>query len=356
MVSKRIVPVILSGGSGTRLWPLSRIGRPKQLIALDGEHSLIQQTALRVADPELFDAPVVVAGADHADDIEAQLSAVGPPAAQLILEPEPRNTAPAIALAALSLEPDDLLLVLPSDHLVRRPEAFRAAVEAAMPLAAGGMLVTFGVAPDRAETGYGYIQRGEEIGASLFRAESFVEKPDLAVAKAFLEDGRFLWNAGIFLMRSDSYLDALEAHAPDILSAARAAIVAQRTEGSRVWPDARGFARAPARSIDHAVMEQADEVAVVPVEMGWSDVGSWEALHAIGDKDGAGNVLTGDVVAIDSRDCLIRSDGPVIVTLGAEDLIVVATERAVLIAPRGESQRVREAIEALQKRERQPTS
>jgi mannose-1-phosphate guanylyltransferase/mannose-1-phosphate guanylyltransferase/mannose-6-phosphate isomerase len=349
-MSKRIVPIILSGGSGTRLWPLSRIDRPKQLIAISGEHSLLQETALRVADPASFDAAVVVASADHADEIEAQLDAVGRAPAQLILEPDARNTAAAIALAALVVRPDDILLVLPSDHVVQQPEAFRAAVAAALPLARDGMLVTFGVEPDRPETGYGYIRRGEELGPGLFRAERFVEKPDLTTARAYLAEGDYLWNAGIFLFSADAYLDALDLHAPEILSAARSAIVAQRAEGIRVWPDARGFGRAPALSIDHAVMEKSDRVAVVPVAMGWSDVGSWEALHGIGDKDAAGNVLTGDVVAIDSRDCLIRSDGPVIVTLGAQDLIVVATERAVLIAPRGESQRVREAIEALQKR------
>lgn len=347
-----IVPVILSGGSGTRLWPLSRIDRPKQLIALDGDRTLLQQTALRVADPSRFTAPVLVSGADHADEAEAQLDAIERTPSLTILEPSARNTAPAIALAALSLRPDDILLILPSDHVVSEPAAFTAAIDAALPLARDGLLVTFGVEPDRPETGYGYIRQGASLGGGLFRAERFVEKPDLATAQSYLDEGGYLWNAGIFLMSADAYLDALEVHAPEILSAARSAMVAQRAEDHRIWPDARGFARAPALSIDTAVMEKSDRVAVVPVAMGWSDVGSWEALHAIGDKDAAGNVLTGDVVAIDSRDCLIRSDGPVIVTLGAEGLIVVATERAVLIAPRGESQRVREAIEALQKRGR----
>ncbi len=347
-----IVPIILSGGSGTRLWPLSRVDRPKQLIAISGEHSLLQETALRVSDAELFQASIVVASADHADAIEAQLHAVGRTPAHLILEPEPRNTAAAIALAALTVRPDDIILVLPSDHVVKEPKALRAAVEAALPLVRDGMLVTFGVEPDRPETGYGYIKRGAELGPGLFRAERFVEKPDLGTAQSYLAEGDHLWNAGIFLMAADAYLDALELHAPAVLSAARSAVVAQRAEGNRIWPDARGFARSPLLSIDHAIMEKSDCVAVVPVAMGWSDVGSWEALHGIGEKDAAGNVLTGDVVAIDSRDCLIRSDGPVIVTLGAQDLIVVATERAVLIAPRGESQRVKEAIDALQKRGR----
>jgi mannose-1-phosphate guanylyltransferase/mannose-1-phosphate guanylyltransferase/mannose-6-phosphate isomerase len=349
-MSKRIVPVILSGGSGTRLWPLSRIDRPKQLIAISGEHSLLQETALRVSDADAFAEPLVVASGDHADEIEAQLEAIGRSPAALILEPEPRNTAAAIALAALSARPDDILLVLPSDHVVGQPAAFRSAVQAALPLARDGMLVTFGVEPDRPETGYGYIQRGREIGPGLFHVDCFVEKPDVATAQSYLNEGGYLWNAGIFLLGADSYLDALELHAPEILSAARSAIVAQRSEGSRIWPDGRGFGRAPALSIDHAVMEKSERVVVAPVAMGWSDLGSWEALHGIGDKDEAGNVLTGDVVAIDSRNSLIRSDGPVIVTLGVDDLIVVATERAVLIAPRGESQRVREAIEALQKR------
>jgi mannose-1-phosphate guanylyltransferase/mannose-1-phosphate guanylyltransferase/mannose-6-phosphate isomerase len=349
-MSKRIVPVILSGGSGTRLWPLSRIDRPKQLIAISGEHSLLQETALRVSDAAAFAEPLVVASGDHADEIEAQLEAIGRSPAALILEPEPRNTAAAIALAALSARPDDILLVLPSDHVVGQPAAFRSAVQAALPLARDGMLVTFGVEPDRPETGYGYIQRGREIGPGLFHVDCFVEKPDVATAQSYLNEGGYLWNAGIFLLGADSYLDALELHAPEILSAARSAIVAQRSEGSRIWPDGRGFGRAPALSIDHAVMEKSERVVVAPVAMGWSDLGSWEALHGIGDKDEAGNVLTGDVVAIDSRNSLIRSDGPVIVTLGVDDLIVVATERAVLIAPRGESQRVREAIEALQKR------
>jgi len=347
---KRIVPVILSGGSGTRLWPLSRIDRPKQLIAISGEHSLLQETALRVADEVAFAAPLVVASADHADEIETQLQAIDRSPTHLILEPEPRNTAAAIALAALSARPDDILLILPSDHVVKQPGVFRAAVEASLPLAEDGMLVTFGVEPDRPETGYGYIRRGPEVGSGLFHVDRFVEKPDIATAQSYLDEGGYLWNAGIFLFSADAFLDALELHAPDILGAARSAIVAQRSEGSRIWPDARGFGRAPALSIDHAVMEKSDRVAVAPVSMGWSDVGSWEALHGIGDKDASGNVLTGDVVAIDSRDSLIRSDGPVIVTLGIDNLIVVATERAVLIAPRGESQRVKEAIDALQKR------
>lgn len=352
-MNKRITPVILSGGAGTRLWPLSRLGRPKQLLMLDGdEATLLQQTARRAADPARFAPPVVVAGADHADEVEQQLEAAGVPPALLILEPAPRGTAAAIALAALGAGPEEILLVMPSDHAVRDPAAFQAALELALPPAETDLLVTFGIRPDRPETGYGYIRRGEPLGDGAFRAERFVEKPDLAAAQAYLADGRHDWNSGIFLFRAEAYLEALEAHAPDILAAARASLAAQREEGVRIWPDERCFARAPSRSIDHAVMEHSDRVAVVPVDMGWSDIGSWDALHRMGEADAAGNVLVGDVVAVDSRDCYIRSDGPVIVTLGTQELVVVATDRAVLIAPRGQSQRVREAVEALQARDR----
>ena len=350
----RIIPVILSGGSGMRLWPLSRIGRPKQLIALTGERTMLQLTALRTVDAARFAPPLVVASAEHADAIETQLAEVGIAPDRLILEPAARNTAPAIALAALNADPDSLLLVMPSDHVVRDNAAFLAAVEAARPLAAEDWLVTFGIRPDRPETGYGYIRRGGALGPGVFEAERFIEKPDRATAEAFLADGGYDWNGGIFLFRAGAYLAALERHAPYLLPDIRAAVAGQSLSGARAYPDAQGFARVPGQSIDHAVMEKSGRVAVVPVAMGWSDIGSWEALHAIGDKDAGDNVLAGDVVAIDSTGCLVRSDGPVIVTLAVEDLVVVATERSVLIVPRAESQRVGEAVDALVARGHRP--
>jgi mannose-1-phosphate guanylyltransferase/mannose-1-phosphate guanylyltransferase/mannose-6-phosphate isomerase len=325
MTSSPIRPVILSGGAGTRLWPLSRAGRPKQFLALAGAESLLKATASRSAG---WGPPIVVAAREQALAVRAEV-----PDALLVLEPCPRGTAAAVALAALSAEPGELLLVMPSDHHIEDEAAFAAAVATAAPLAAEGWLVTFGIEPDRAETGYGYIRRGEDLAPGAFRAARFAEKPDRPTAQAWLAEGGWDWNAGIFLFERGALLDALRRHAPEVLAA---------VEGD--------FESGPAVSIDTAVMEKAEKVAVVPTAMGWTDIGSWEALHALGPLDPDGNLLTGDVVAPDSRNCLVRSDGPVVVALGVEDLVIVATERAVLVVPRGETQRVREAIDALEAR------
>jgi mannose-1-phosphate guanylyltransferase/mannose-1-phosphate guanylyltransferase/mannose-6-phosphate isomerase len=341
----RVTPVILSGGAGTRLWPLSRKGRPKQLLDLTGGGNMLALTAARVADAGLFAPPVIVAGAGQAEAIEAELSDIG----ALILEPAARNTAPAIALAALDSAPDAVLLVLPSDHLVRDSEGFREGVRRGLPFARDGWIVTFGMKPDRAETGYGYIERGPELGEGVHRAVRFVEKPDAAAASAYVAGGAHDWNGGIFLMRADACLAALAAHAPDILAAAEAAMTGAREEGARILPDAAAFCASPAQSIDYAVMEKADKVAVVPVSVGWSDIGSFEALHAVSGKDGDGNVVVGPGLAIGARGNLIRSDGPLVAAIGVEDLVIIATGDAVLVVPRRQSQRVREAVEALEK-------
>ena len=343
-----IVPVILSGGSGTRLWPMSRPEKPKQLLALTARETMLQLTAAR-AHGDAFCAPIVVANAAHADEVEAQLAAANAAPEALILEPAGRNTAPAIALAALAVGDDRAMLVMPSDHVIADRDAFHAAIHAAQPLVEQGWLVTFGITPDAPETGYGYIQVGEPLAAGVHRVARFVEKPKREVAEAMLASGDHAWNGGIFLFRADAFLDALGTHAPAILDAARAAMDGARHDGTRVHPDADAFAASPSDSIDYAVMEKANRVAVVPVAMGWSDVGSWDALHAISDGDDGGNVVDGDVVAIDAANCLIRSDGVRIATVGVSDLIVVASGNDVLILPRGRSQDVKLLLEAMKK-------
>ncbi len=280
--------------------------------------------------------------------VEEQLEAVESAAQSLILEPMGRNTAPAIALAALAAGGGaDPLLVMPSDHVITDVPAFHAAIHAAMPLVAEGWLVTFGIDPQAPETGYGWIHVGEEISGGVHRVAKFVEKPPRDKAEAMLAAGDHAWNGGIFLFRADIYLGALAAYAPEMLQACQQAMADARTEGCRIYPDADAFAASPADPIDYAVMEKAERVAVVPVSMGWSDVGSWDALHEISAGDDSGNVHHGEVIAIDTANCLVRSDGVRIAIVGVQDLIVVASGNDVLILPRGRSQEVKKLIEAM---------
>lgn len=348
---ERIRPVLLSGGAGSRLWPLSRRARPKQLAALGGIEPMIVATARRVENPTQFAPPIIVAGADHAAALARSLADAGIAADALLVEPEGRNTAPAIALAAQCAQAEDadpLLLVMPSDHVVADVPAFHAAIARAVPAAREGALVTFGIAPDRPETGYGYIERGPAAGEGVFRARRFVEKPDAATAAAYLASGRFDWNAGIFLFRASALLDALGTHAADIAGAVAAAWASRSTgEDGTIMPGAQAWATCPARSIDYAVMEQAADVRVVPVAMGWSDVGAWDALAALTAPDAGGNAISGDVVALDAQGCLLRSEGPLVAAIGVTDLCVVATPDAVLVIPRDRAQEVRRIVEEL---------
>lgn len=349
--SKPIIPVILSGGSGTRLWPESRPERPKQLLALTAEETMLQLTARRTGGSERFGKPIVVANAAHAEIVEEQLGHVGEDAQALILEPMGRNTAPAIALAAIAAGGgNDPLLVMPSDHVITDIDAFHAAIHAALPLVEQGWLVTFGISPDAPETGYGWIKVGEPIGEGVHRVETFVEKPPRDKAEAMLASGDHAWNGGIFLFRADIFLGALSVHAPDMLASAQASMDAARREGTRIYPDADLFAASPSDSIDYAVMEKAERVAVVPVAMGWSDVGSWDALHGISDCDGEKNVCFGDVVMVETENCLVRAGtGKKVALVGVSDLIVVAHGDDILILPRGRSQEVKKIIEAMKR-------
>ncbi len=351
MTDHIITPVILSGGGGTRLWPMSRPERPKQFLALTGSETMFQMTVRRIANRSQFAAPIIVANAAHVDMVEAQLAGIGVNDATIILEPCARNTAPAIALAALAAaDPTTPLLVMPSDHVILDELAFHAATRAALPHVADGWLATYGITPDGPETGYGYIQTGEALSSKgspdVMRVARFVEKPDRARAEAMLATGDHVWNGGIFLFRADAFLEALDRFQPDMRVTCDTAMAKAVRNGGKIAPDAEAFAASPADSIDFAVMEKADRVAVVPVSMGWSDVGSWDALYDIGSGGGDEDC----VMTIDTADSLVRSDGIRLHIVGASDLIVVASGNDVLIVPRGRSQEVKKIVEALKDR------
>jgi mannose-1-phosphate guanylyltransferase len=338
-----ITPVILSGGGGTRLWPMSKPDIPKQFLALTSSQTMFQMTAERTRNTAKFGAPIIVTGAGHADIVDKQLNEIGIDNAIIILEPIARNTAPAIALAALTVsDPQAVLLIMPSDHVISELDAFHAATEAALPLVEDGWLATYGITPTGPETGYGYIQMGDAVAPAVHNVARFVEKPDAARAAEMIASGGYLWNGGIFLFRADIFLGALAVHAPDMLAAAQAAILDADRQGNRIIPDAVAFAACPSDSIDYAVMEKAERVAVVPADMGWSDVGSWDALYDIGATPHVDNILS-----IDSANNLVRSDGIRIHLAGVEDMIVVASGNDVLIVPRGKSQDVKKIVEAL---------
>jgi mannose-1-phosphate guanylyltransferase len=334
-----ITPVILSGGSGTRLWPLSKAEKPKQFLPLTGPETMFELTLARTNDPARFANPIIVANARHRGLIAEQLGNSG---ATLILEPCARNTAPAIALAALVTKGP--MLVMPSDHVIADVPAFLAAIDRALPLVEAGWLVTFGISPTGPETGYGYIQMGEMIESGVHRVSAFVEKPDRDTAESMIASGNHAWNGGIFLFRGDAYLESLAEFAPDMLAACTAAMKAAKREGTSILPDEAAFAASPSDSIDYAVMEKAGRVAVVPVEMGWSDIGSWDALYDFGEKDAQGNVISGDCVVLDSQNNLIRSDGLRVSISGVQDLIVIASGNDIMILPRGQSQDVKKLL------------
>lgn len=333
-----IRPVILAGGAGTRLWPLSTIERPKHLLPLLGKRSLFEETLARFS--ERFGAPIIVANRAQETDL-LQLAGDG---ATIVLEPCKRDSAAAIALAALvALDGDELLLICPSDHHIGDVAAFHAAVDLARDAAEAGSIVTFGIEPDHPSTGFGYIEAGR--GEGVRPVARFVEKPPVARAKEMLDAGGHYWNAGIFLASAATWRQELERHAPAILAAAGEALARAERDGKVIRVEEGAFARSPSQSIDYAVMEHSDRVSVVPVSMGWSDIGNWQALVDASDKDDAGNALAAGVLALDCKNVLIRSNGPKVAAIGVEGLVIVATPDAVLVMKPDHAQKVREAAD-----------
>lgn len=352
-----IRPVILSGGSGTRLWPLSRESFPKQLLPISSDRTMLQETALRVSgDP--FRSPIVIGGEDHRFFIQRQLEQAGLSVEAILLEPSGRNTAAAAALAALwslDREEDDLLLLLPSDHVIEDREAFAAAVTAGVPAAEQGGIVTFGVRPSEANTQYGYIEvgEGEAIGAAL-PVRRFTEKPDLGTAQGYVERGGYFWNSGIFLFRASAFRDEASKLLPDLVDAVGRSLGGKTIDGKFVRPDKAAFEAAPNISIDYGIMEKTARAFVVPVDMAWSDVGSWSAVWQLADKDAQQNALQGDVIAIDTSGSIIRAEGnATVAAVGLENMAVIAVRDAVFIAPIERAAEVRDVVARLKKEERE---
>ena len=352
----RIFPVILSGGTGTRLWPLSRAALPKQLLALHGQRTMIQETVLRAQLPDAA-PPLLLCNENHRFLVAEQMQEIGITPSAIVLEPEGRNTAPAAAVAALLTaeeDPQGVVLLLPSDHVVKDESAFRHAVRQAALAARQGQLVTFGMAPEGPETGYGYIQAGTALEGApgAFRVQRFVEKPDAAAAARYLAEGDYYWNSGMFVFRADVMIEEIGRHAPQILAAARASLAKSRRDLDFVRLDAESFVRATNISLDHAVFEHTARAAVVPCTLGWSDVGSWSSLWAIQKQDAEGNVFLGDVMAKDTSGSYAHSEKRLTALIGVQDLIVVVTGDAVLVASKQNAQDVKAIVDRLKAEKR----
>jgi len=346
-----VVPLILSGGFGTRLWPASRRRRPKQLLPLVDDRTMFRATLDRVTDIPGVTTPFVVANADQRDGITRELARAGSEEADVVLEPVGRNTAPAVAVAALELSArgsDPLLLVLPADHVIRNEEAFSEAVQVSTWFGERNHLVTFGISPTEPETGYGYIRFGKPLAEGVREVKEFREKPDRRTAEEYVVSGRFLWNSGMFLFKASTYLDELGRYNPEMVTAAKAALDGATREGSVIVLDEAAFAASPADSIDYAVMEHTENAAVVPIHAGWSDVGSWAAIADLAEHDDHGNTLIGDVSAVGVTNSYLRGDGRLVAAVGVDGLVVVDTPDAVLVARRDRTQDVREIVTALE--------
>jgi mannose-1-phosphate guanylyltransferase / mannose-6-phosphate isomerase len=355
---RNIHPVILSGGSGSRLWPMSRAHYPKQLLPLAGAQTMLQETARRVSGETGYQPPLIIANNEHRFIVAEQLQQAGVSPRSIILEPVGRNTAPAAAIAALLLvreAPDAIMALLPSDHVVSDKAGFDNAMDLALEAARDGGLVTFGVQPDRPETGYGYIRRGVELGsvAGAFAVDRFVEKPNQETAQSYLSSGDFLWNSGMFIFGAQNYLDELKRTNPEMVEACDAALAKSERDLDFIRLDAGAFEKCPSDSIDYAVMERTDAAVVIPVDIGWNDVGGWPALWDISDKDENENVVLADTMLQEVRGSYFRADdGRLITAIGLEDMVVVSTEDAVFIAPRSRASEVKDIVDRLKAADR----
>ncbi|WP_045215640.1 mannose-1-phosphate guanylyltransferase/mannose-6-phosphate isomerase [Desulfonatronovibrio magnus] len=340
------LPVILAGGSGTRLWPLSRKLYPKQFLAFGGELSMLQQSVMRLQGLQCS-SPLLVCNEDHRFLTAEQMRQMGHEDITILLEPEGRNTAPAIALAALhatSNGNDPILLIMAADHHIQDQQAFHESVSKAADQAGKDWLVTFGIVPGSPETGYGYIQRGQEIQGQAYRVERFVEKPDSDTAAAYLKAGDYYWNSGMFMFRAGRYLEELKKFEPDILASCSAALQNARQDMHFVRVDKDAFSACPSDSIDYAVMEKTQDAAIVPMEAGWSDVGSWSSLWDLLPRDAEGNSCKGDVITLETSNSLLLSDNRLVATLGVQDLVVVETKDAVLVAHKNRAQEIKALV------------
>ncbi|MEN8219500.1 MAG: mannose-1-phosphate guanylyltransferase/mannose-6-phosphate isomerase [Pseudomonadota bacterium] len=351
-----LTPVILSGGVGSRLWPLSRESYPKQLLALVGNHTLLQNTVTRLDGLADLSAPLMVCNESHRFLVAEQLRNIGVSPAHIILEPVGRNTAPAAAVAALVAiadDPDAVLLVLPADHLIANAAAFREAVAAGVPLAQANYLVTFGIVPNRSETGYGYINATDFIEDTVaLSVKRFVEKPDLETALRYVDSGEYYWNSGMFLFKASQYLKELEAFAPDILQACRQAIDNAGEDKDFMRLETTTFKACPSDSIDYAVMEHTKGAVVIPLDAGWNDVGAWSSLWEVSEQDGDGNVTMGDVLSENVRDSYLRAEHRLLTAIGVENLMIVETADAVLVAHKDHVQDVKQIVSRLKASER----
>jgi mannose-1-phosphate guanylyltransferase/mannose-6-phosphate isomerase len=353
---ERIVPVILSGGSGTRLWPLSRAQYPKQYLPLVGDNTMFQETILRLNGLDNLADPIIICNADHRFLVAEQCQQIDITNSTILLEPVGRNTAPAIAAAALQSlkETDDaVLLVLSADHVIQDVKAFHTAIDIAVKQAQNGKLAIFGIVPTDANIGYGYIKFSKDDIDGAYKVEEFVEKPDLKTAQTYLEQGNYLWNSGMFMFKADTLIDELTTHSPEIVTSVNYSVNNAMQDLDFIRLDKQAFESSPSDSIDYALMEKSDNVVVVPLDAQWDDIGSWSALHDIGTKDSNGNVIQGDVFTEETTNTYINATHHLVATIGVQDLVIVDTPNATLIATKDKAQEVKKIVEQLQQQDRE---